>query len=58
MISLLGNLSNTSYYEYTMIIDAVFDAIEAELKDKKKFVKTGKIGKRGLNFNEIFRRKG
>lgn len=48
MISLLGNLSNTSYYEYTDDqIDAVFDAIEAELKKtKKKFVKTGKTCKK------------
>lgn len=44
MISLLGNLSNTSYYEYTDDqIDAVFDAIEDELKKtRKKFAKTSK----------------
>ena len=48
MISLLGNLSNTSYYEYTDDqIESVFSAIESELrKAKKKFVKTGKAGKK------------
>ena len=48
MIDLLGNLSNASYYEYTdEQIDAVFDAIESELKKvKKKFVHTGKKSKK------------
>lgn len=48
MIDLLENLSNTSYYEYTdEQIDAVFDAIESELKKvKKKFVRTGKKSKK------------
>ena len=48
MIDLLGNLSNTSYYEYTdEQIETVFSAIESELRRvKKKFVKTGKNGKK------------
>lgn len=48
MIDLLENLSNTSYYEYTdEQIDAVFDAIETELKKvKKKFIRTGKKNKK------------
>ena len=48
MIDLLGNLSNTSYYEYTDDqIETVFSAIESELrKVKKKFIKTGKSGKK------------
>lgn len=41
-ISLLGNLSNSSYYEYTDDqIEAIFDAIQEELdKQKAKFIKT------------------
>lgn len=36
MIASLSNLSNTSYYEYTADqIEAIFDAIQAEL-DKQK----------------------
>lgn len=36
-INLLGNLSNTSYYEYTPEqIDAVFSAIQEELDNQKK----------------------
>ena len=36
-IGLLGNLSNTSYYEYTPEqIDAIFDAIQKELETQKK----------------------
>lgn len=32
MISLLGNLDNTSFYEYTNEeVDAIFDAIQKEL---------------------------
>ncbi len=48
MIDLLGNLSNTSYYEYTDDqIETVFSAIESELrKVKKKFIKTGKSCKK------------
>lgn len=40
-ISLLGNLSNTSYYEYTdEQILSIFDAIQEELdKQKAKFIK-------------------
>ena len=41
MISLLGNLSNASFYEYTdEQINAIFDAIQDELdKQRSKFVK-------------------
>ena len=41
-ISLLGNLSNSSYYEYTDDqIEAIFNAIQEELdKQKAKFIKT------------------
>lgn len=36
-IALLGNLSNSSYYEYTQEqIDAMFDAIQNELDSQKK----------------------
>lgn len=47
MIGLLGNLSNSSFYEYTdEQIESIFNAIEAELeKQKQKFVKK-KDGKR------------
>ena len=46
-ISLLGNLSNSSYYEYTDDqIEAIFDAIQEELdKQRAKFIKT-KDGKK------------
>lgn len=46
-ISLLGNLSNSSYYEYTDDqIEAIFDAIQKELDNQKaKFIKT-KTGKK------------
>lgn len=39
LISSLGNLSNSSYYEYTdEQIKSIFDAIQKELnKQKKKF---------------------
>lgn len=42
MISLLGNLSNSSFYEYTdEQIEAIFSAIQAELdKQKSKFTST------------------
>lgn len=41
-IALLGNLSNTSYYEYTpQQVDAIFLAIQEELDvQKKKFSAT------------------
>lgn len=41
MISLLGNLSNSSFYEYTdEQINAIFDAIQEELdKQRSKFTK-------------------
>ena len=41
MIGLLGNLSNSSFYEYTdEQIEAIFNAIENELeKQKQKFFK-------------------
>lgn len=36
-IVLLGNLSNTSYYEYTADeVDAMFEAIEEVLEEQKK----------------------
>ena len=36
-INLLGNLANTSYYEYTPDqINLIFSAIEEELADQKK----------------------
>jgi hypothetical protein len=36
MISLLGNLSNKSYYEYSdEQIDAIFDAIQSELDQQR-----------------------
>lgn len=36
-IALLGNLSNTSYYEYTSDqIDAMFSAIQEELDNQRK----------------------
>lgn len=36
-IRLLGNLSNTSYYEYTpQNIEAIFSAIQEELDTQKK----------------------
>lgn len=35
-IGLLGNLSNTSYYEYTMDeVDAMFQAIQEELEEQR-----------------------
>ncbi len=39
MISLLGNLSNSSYYEYSDTqIEAIFDAIQLELdKQRSRF---------------------
>ncbi len=42
-ITLLGNLSNTSYYEYTPDqIEAMFSAIQEELDNqKKRFVDSG-----------------
>jgi hypothetical protein len=42
MISLLGNLSNKSYYNYTDDqINAIFDSIQNELdKQKMKFIKS------------------
>lgn len=41
MISLLGNLSNSSFYEYTdEQINSIFDAIQEELdKQRSKFNK-------------------
>ena len=50
MIALLGNLSNTSFYEYTDDqINSIFDAIQSELdKTRAKFnpKKKGKGKKR------------
>ena len=44
MIALLGNLSNSSFYEYTdSQIDAIFEAIQDELnKQRAKFNKKKK----------------
>lgn len=41
---LLGNLSNTSYYDYSMDqIDEIFDVIEEEMKRQKmRFIEKGK----------------
>lgn len=48
MIDLLGNLSNTSFYEYTDDqIEEIFDAIQKELDaQRKKFDKKDKNGKK------------
>lgn len=47
MISLLGNLSNTSYYEYTdEQINAIFDAIQEELDKQREKFKPRKDGKK------------
>jgi len=48
MISLLGNLSNLSFYEYSQDeIDSIFDAIQAELDNQKsKFDDKGTKKKR------------
>lgn len=47
MISLLGNLSNTSFYEYTdEQIDAIFDAIQKELNKQKSKFKPSNTGKK------------
>lgn len=36
-IGLLGNLSNTSYYEYTMDeVDAMFQAIQEEMEEQRR----------------------
>ena len=42
-IALIGNLSNTSYYEYTPDqIEAMFSAIQEELDNqKKRFAESG-----------------
>lgn len=47
-ISLLGNLSNTSYYEYTPEqIETIFNAIQEELDlQRKKFQKNNMKEKR------------
>ncbi len=47
-ISLLGNLSNTSYYEYTPEqIETIFNAIQEELDlQRKKFQKNNTKEKR------------
>lgn len=48
MISLLGNLCNSSFYEYTdEQIEAIFGAIQAELdKQHKKFINDKKGNKK------------
>ena len=47
MIALLGNLSNSSYYEYTDAqINAIFDAIQEELDRQREKFKPKKDGKK------------
>ena len=48
MIDLIGNLSNTSFYEYEdKEVKAIFDAIEKSIEEnKKKFNKKSKKIKR------------
>lgn len=48
MISLLGNLDNTSFYEYTdEEVEAIFGAIQAELdKQHEKLIKKNNNGKK------------
>ena len=47
MIGLLGNLSNSSFYEYTDDqIDYIFDVIEKELETQKQKFTKKKDGKR------------
>ena len=48
MISLLGNLDNTSFYEYTdEEVEAIFSAIQAELdKQHEKLIKKNNNGKK------------
>ena len=48
LITLLGNLSNRSYYEYTQKdITAIFDAIQVELDAQRaKFSSTGSSEKK------------
>jgi len=47
MISLLGNLSNTSYYEYTdEQINAIFDVIQEELDRQREKFKPRKDGRK------------
>lgn len=51
-IGLLGNLSNTSYYEYTMDeVDAMFQAIQEELEEqRRRFDKKEQRKKDGLDY--------
>jgi len=50
MIRSLGNLTNTSFYEYTdEQIAAIFDAIETELEEQKKLFADKKT-KKGRRF--------
>lgn len=55
MISLLGNLSNSSFYEYTdEQINAIFDAIQEELdKQRSKFNKQKEGKKRRFELWEL-----
>jgi hypothetical protein len=48
MISLLGNLSNRSFYEYSnQQIDTIFQAIQNELdKQREKFISSKSIKKK------------
>ena len=48
MISLLGNLDNTSFYEYTdEEVEAIFSAIQTELdKQHEKLIKKNNNGKK------------
>ncbi len=43
-IALLGNLSNRSYYDYSdKQVDAMFDAIQAELDEQRKRFKSSTV---------------
>lgn len=52
-IALLGNLSNTSYYEYTPDqIEAMFSAIQEELDNQKRRFADSGPKKRSLDSKE------
>lgn len=48
MLDLIGNLSNTSFYDYTQDeIDYIFDTLQKSLdKNKSKFDKKNKVKRR------------
>ena len=52
-ITLLGNLSNTSYYEYTPDqIEAMFSAIQEELDNQKSGLQTAAPKRKSLDSKE------